>query len=143
MWDFGILHFSERRLHELSSGERARALLAKGVVQEPKLMLVDEPSAHLDIKYKVQVMRMLKGLAENGITVLMASHDLNLVTTYCDKILLLHEGKIVDYGKPAEVVTEESMKEVFDIEIKIIHDNGIPYIIPRAPEDKDRFRIDI
>ncbi|NLL95006.1 MAG: ABC transporter ATP-binding protein [Thermoplasmatales archaeon] len=130
MWDFGILHFSERRLDELSSGERARALLAKGVVQQPKLMMVDEPSAHLDIKYKIQVMQMLKSLAENGITVLMASHDINLVTAYCDKVLLLHGGRIVDYGTPAEVVTEESMKKVFDIDVRIIRESGVPYILP-------------
>lgn len=137
MYDFGIAQYADRRLHELSSGERARALLAKGVVQHPKLMMVDEPSAHLDIKYKIQVMEMLKGLARSGLTVIMASHDLNLVTRYCDKVMLLHDGKIIDYGPCDKVVTEQSIREVFDISIKIVWDNGVPYIIPRPPVDDD------
>ena len=144
MWDFGILHYSDRKLHELSSGERARALLAKGVVQKPKLMMVDEPSAHLDIKYKIQVMEMLKGLSRSGLTVMMASHDMNLVTRYSDKVMLLSEGKIVEYGTPAEVVTEESIKRVFQIDIKVIKDGEIPYIIPNPPgESEMEFRVKI
>ena len=144
MWDFGISQYSERKIHELSSGERARALLAKGVVQKPKLMMVDEPSAHLDIKYKIQVMEMLKGLSRSGLTVIMASHDLNLVTRYSDKVLLLSDGKIVSYGNPSDVITEETIKEVFNIDIKVIQDEGIPYIIPKPPEaDEKEFRIEI
>jgi len=144
MWDFGILHYSDRKIHELSSGERARALLAKGVVQRPKLMMVDEPSAHLDIKYKVQVMAMLKGLSRSGLTVIMASHDINLVTRYCDKIMLLSNGKIVKFGTPNEVITQESIREVYGINIKVIHDEGIPYVIPLATDDVEReFRVEI
>ena len=132
MWDFGISRYSDSRLHELSSGERARALLAKGVVQRPKLMMVDEPSAHLDIKYKVQVMEMLKGLSRSGLTVIMASHDINLVTKYCDKVMLLSEGRIVSFGAPGDVITRESIKEVYQIDVKVIYDKGTPYIIPGA-----------
>ena len=141
MWDFAISHFSHRKLHELSSGERARALLAKGFVQEPKLMMVDEPSAHLDIKYKVQVMQMLKGLASDGMTVFMASHDINLVSSYCDKVLLLSDGKIRGYGAPREIITELSMREVFGIDVKVIFDDGIPYILPRPPGEGTEFRV--
>ncbi len=144
MWDFGIQHYSDRKLHELSSGERTRVLLAKGIVQRPKLMMVDEPSAHLDIKYQIQVMEMLKGLSRSGITVMMASHDVNLVTRYCDKVLLLSEGTIVDYGSPKEVVTNESIKKVFHIDVKVIVDGGIPYIIPHPPGEKEmEFKIDL
>jgi len=142
MWDFGILDYSDRKIHELSSGERARALLAKGVVQRPKLMMVDEPSAHLDIKYKVQVMEMLKGLSRSGLTVIMASHDLNLVTRYCDKVMLLSEGKIIKFGTPCEVVTKDSIRDVYGVDIKVIYDEGIPYIIPNAPgENENEFRV--
>lgn len=144
MWDFGIFHYSDRKIHELSSGERARALLAKGVVQRPKLMMVDEPSAHLDIKYKVQVMEMLKGLSRSGLTVIMASHDLNLVTRYCDKVMLLSDGKIIKFGTPNDVVTKESIKDVYGIDIKVIYDEGIPYIIPNAPgDDEKEFRVEL
>jgi len=144
MWDFGIFQYSERKIHELSSGERARALLAKGVVQKPKLMMVDEPSAHLDIKYKVQVMEMLRGLSRSGLAVIMASHDINLVTRYCDKVMLLSEGKIIKFGTPNEVVTRESIKEVYGIDIKVIHDEGVPYVIPLAPDKNEKeFRVDL
>ncbi len=144
MWDFGIIQYSERKLHELSSGERARALLAKGVVQQPKLMMVDEPSAHLDVKYKVQVMEMLRGLSRSGLTVIMASHDLNLVMRYCDKVMLLSGGKIINYGCPNDVVTEESIKDVFNIDIKIIQDSGISYLIPKPPDENEKeFRVSI
>ncbi|MCL2147836.1 MAG: ABC transporter ATP-binding protein [Methanomassiliicoccaceae archaeon] len=144
MWDFGIFQYCDRKIHELSSGERARALLAKGVVQKPKLMMVDEPSAHLDIKYKVQVMEMLRGLSRSGLTVIMASHDINLVTRYCDKVMLLSDGKIIKFGIPNEVVTKESIREVYGIDIKVIHDEGVPYIIPNAPaENEEEFRVEL
>lgn len=144
MRDFNIARYANRRLGELSSGEQARALLAKGVVQRPKLMMVDEPSAHLDLKYKVQVMEMLRGLSRSGITVIMASHDLNLVMRYCDKVLMLSGGRIVAYGRPSDVVTEQSIKDVFNIDMKIINDSGIAYVIPRPPsEDEDGFRVDL
>ncbi len=144
MFDFGISQYSKKRLHELSSGERARALLAKGVVQKPKLMMVDEPSAHLDIKYRIQVMEMLRGLSRSGITVLMACHDINLVTRYCDKALLLSEGHIVDYGDPNIVITAESLRDVFGIDVRVIHEDGFSYIIPRPPSEGDvEFSIDL
>lgn len=128
--DFNIDHYAERRLSEVSSGERARVLLAKGIVQTPKVMLVDEPSAHLDIKYKIQIMEMLKGLSKRGLSVVIASHDINLLTRFCDRIMLLSNGRIIDYGVPIDVVTEESIKKVFDIEVKTVVNDGVVYVLP-------------
>lgn len=136
MWDFGVTMYGDRKLFELSSGERARVLLAKGVVQNPKVMLVDEPSAHLDMKYKAQVMELLKGLSRKGITIIMASHDVNFVTRYCDKIYLLGKGHILDYGTPEEVINEKSMKEIFETDVVCIKIGGIIYVLPRPPEEK-------
>lgn len=130
MWDLGITRYADRRLHELSSGERARVLLAKGVVQTPKVILVDEPSAHLDIKYKVQVMEILKELSRKGLSILIASHDINLLTRFCDRIVLLSKGRIIDSGLPKDVVTKESIKEVFDIEVEIVTLNDTVYVLP-------------
>ena len=131
MWDLGVASYANRRLQELSSGERARVLLAKGIVQTPKLLLVDEPSAHLDIKYKIQIMEILKGLSRSrGLTVLIASHDINLLTRFCDRILLLSEGHIVDYGTAKQVVTEESIQRVFDIRVKVVEEEGTVYVLP-------------
>ena len=128
--DFNIAHYAGRRLSEVSSGERARVLLAKGVVQTPKVMLVDEPSAHLDIKYKIQVMEILKNLSRKGLCIVIASHDINLLTRFCDRIMLLSNGKIIDYGPPEEVVTEDSIKKVFDIEVKTVVSDGVVYVLP-------------
>lgn len=122
--------YADRRLSELSSGERARVLLAKGMAQTPEVMLVDEPSAHLDIKYKVQIMEILSALSRTGIGIVIASHDINLITRFCDRILLLSKGRIVGYGRPEDVVTEESIKEVFDIDVEIVHSHGVPYMLP-------------
>jgi ABC-type cobalamin/Fe3+-siderophores transport systems, ATPase components len=130
LYDFGIEKYAERRLGEVSSGERARVLLAKGVVQTPKVMFVDEPSAHLDIKYKIQVMEMLRGLSRRGLSVIVASHDINLLTRFCDRIMLLSNGRIVDYGLPIDVITEESIKTVFDIEVKTVINDGVVYVLP-------------
>lgn len=137
LWDFGISNYSNRRLHELSSGERARVVLAKGVVQTPKVMLVDEPSAHLDIKYKVQVMELLKMLSEKGMAILMANHDINLLTRFCDRILLLHEGRIIADGDPKAVITAENIRKVFGIEVDMVEFNGIPYVLPTGSTSWD------
>ena len=130
MWDLGVANYANRRLQELSSGERARVLLAKGIVQTPKVLLVDEPSAHLDIKYKVQIMEILRELSRRGLTILIASHDINLLTRFCDRILLLSKGRILDYGAPKDVVTESSIEEVFDIKVKIVEEGGTIYVLP-------------
>jgi iron complex transport system ATP-binding protein len=105
-------------------------VLAKGVVQTPKLMLVDEPSAHLDIKYKVQVMELLKMLADKGMAILMANHDINLLTRFCDRILLLHKGHIIADGPPKDVITAENIRTVFGIEVEMVESNGVPYVLP-------------
>lgn len=130
MRDLGVAQYADRRLQELSSGERARVLLAKGIVQTPKVILVDEPSAHLDIKYKVQIMEILQNLSRKGLTVLIASHDINLLTRFCDRILLISEGSIVSYGTAKEVVTEESVEKVFGIKVKIVEVEGTIYVLP-------------
>ncbi|MBR7006802.1 MAG: ABC transporter ATP-binding protein [Candidatus Methanomethylophilaceae archaeon] len=137
---FGLLKYQDRRLSQLSSGERARALVAKGVVQEPKVMMVDEPSAHLDIKYKVQVMELLKEQAKNGITVIMASHDLNLVTRYCDEAMMIKDGVIYSYGDPNEIINEQSIKDVFGIDVTVVNVGGINYVVPRPPSESDSIR---
>lgn len=137
MWDLGVAAYANRRLQELSSGERARVLLAKGIVQTPKLLLVDEPSAHLDIKYKVQIMEILRDLSRKGLTVLIASHDINLLTRFCDRILLLSKGRIVDYGLPGDVVSESSIEEVFGIKVKVVEEGGTIYVLPTGSAGYD------
>jgi iron complex transport system ATP-binding protein len=133
--EFNVSDFSGRRLNELSTGEKARVLLAKGVVQRPKIMLVDEPSAHLDLKYKLQVMESLRGLSRKGITVITASHDINLLTKYCDKVILLSKGEIVDYGVPSDVVNEKVIQEVYGVDVSLVIKDDVIYVLPLKPSE--------
>ncbi len=136
--EFNVTRFEKRKLRELSSGEQARVLLAKGVVQMPKIMLVDEPSAHLDLKYKLQVMESMQRLSRKDVTVITASHDINLLTMYCDKVILISEGRIVNYGPPSEVVTEEAIKNVYGVEVTIVKQGDCIHVLPLRPIIEDK-----
>jgi iron complex transport system ATP-binding protein len=130
--DFQVEHLKERKMSEISSGERQRALLAKAVVQTPKIMLVDEPSAHLDLKYKLESMEHLRSLLANGISIIVASHDINLLAKYCDKVIILSKGEIVAFGDPKEVITEELIRDVYGVEAEVMRNNGSIFIIPKT-----------
>ena len=109
-------------------------LLAKGV-DRPKIMLVDEPSAHLDLKYKLQVMESLRDLSRKGITVITASHDINLLTKYCDKVILLSKGEIVDYGSPNDVVSEKAIQSVYGVEVSLVTKDDTIFVLPLKPSE--------
>lgn len=115
-----IGHLKERRLSELSSGERQRVHLARALCQEPEVLLLDEPTAFLDIQHQVGIMDLLFRLnREKGLTILIASHDLNLITQYCQKIVLIRQGKIVDLGQPSEVIREDTIGKVFQTRVMV------------------------
>ncbi len=135
---YHVTHLKDRKLGELSSGEKARVLLAKGAVQQPKILLADEPSAHLDLKFKLQVMQALKDLSRQGVTVITASHDINLIAKYADLVIIISEGGIVSYGPPAEVINEDIIRAVYGVEVSIIRDNGELYVIPLRPADPEK-----
>ncbi len=102
----GIDHLSDRRLDELSGGERQRVLIARAVCQEPRLILLDEPTASLDPAHQVKIMDLMEDLRrESGVTVIMVSHDLNLAAMYGRRLLLLTDGRVGATGSPAEVLT--------------------------------------
>jgi len=135
---YHVTHLKDRKLAELSSGEKARVLLAKGAVQQPKILLADEPSAHLDLKFKLQVMQALKDLSQQGVTVITASHDINLIAKYADLVIVISDGGIVSYGPPAEVINEEIIRAVYGVEATVIRDNGELYVIPLRPADPEK-----
>ncbi|MEM3593670.1 MAG: ABC transporter ATP-binding protein [Candidatus Jordarchaeaceae archaeon] len=121
---FNVLHFGNRKLGELSSGEKQRVLIAKAIAQEARVLLIDEPVAHLDLGYQMEIMEMLKGLTEDGVTILAAMHDLNLAVKYCDKLIVLNKGKIIACGKPEEIVTQKLIEDIY----------GVKTIIQNIPE---------
>ncbi len=110
----GVLELRERFLSELSGGERQLATIARALAQEPQLLLLDEPTAHLDIGHQVKVLDLVRKLNhENSLTIVIVLHDLNLASLYCDTLILLKEGKIHSIGTPEEILTYPVIEEVY------------------------------
>ncbi|MCL2317670.1 MAG: ABC transporter ATP-binding protein [Methanomassiliicoccaceae archaeon] len=132
----GIEDLAMRPFNELSAGQTQKVMLARGIAQEPKILLLDEPTSNLDIKHQLEVTRILRELSrKNNILVIMISHDINIASKYSDMMILMHEGKIFSVGKPHEVITEENLKDVYGVNAKVIIDEGRPHAILRDPED--------
>ncbi|ADL07912.1 ABC transporter ATP-binding protein [Thermosediminibacter oceani] len=136
----GIWNLKDRYINELSGGEKQRALIARALAQQPKVLVLDEPISHLDINYKWEILELLKNLCKNmKIIVLAVLHDINLASLFCDKLLLLKDGKIFKSGSPEEVITEQNIREVFDVDVKINiqPQSGRPMITFISPVHKD------
>src|SRR5204863_5329499 len=117
----GCLEFAGRRLGELSGGERQRVVLAKALAQEPALLLLDEPTAHLDPGHQHEALATLARLnREVGLTVLAVLHDLNLAALFCPRLLLLHEGRLIADGPPEAVMTPALVRTAYGIETQVI-----------------------
>ena len=108
----GLESHSTQLFDSLSGGEKQRAFIARAIVQQPQLLIMDEPTSHLDVKYQIQLMELAKSL---GITVFASFHDLNLAAAMCDELVVIKNGKVVDAGKPNKVVTEQMLDEVFGV----------------------------
>ncbi len=124
------LEFADRTIHSLSSGERQRVWIALALAQEPKILLVDEPTAHLDLNYQIEIMELLRSLAQRDLTVLVSLHDLNLALHYTDRIALLSEGRVLALGEPERVLTEGLIEQVFRTRVRIVDGTGERYIVP-------------
>ena len=132
MRTFGIDHLRRKQVALCSSGERQRALIAKEYVQQPKLMLVDEPTSHLDMKYKLQVMEYLQKMARTDMTVIVAEHDISLMARYCDICVIMKKGEIVAVGDPKVIITEDLIRDVYDVEARVGLDvDGEIYVLPK------------
>ncbi|KPH94283.1 ABC transporter [Pseudoalteromonas porphyrae] len=108
----GLSHHCKQSFDSLSGGEKQRALIARSIVQGPKLLIMDEPTSHLDIKYQIQLMELAKSL---NVTVLASFHDLNLAASMCDELLVIKQGKLVATGTPEQVITEKMLSDVFGV----------------------------
>ncbi|WP_106766662.1 ABC transporter ATP-binding protein [Paenibacillus faecalis] len=127
--------FESRRLDQLSGGQRQRAALGKVMAQEPELLLLDEPTTYLDIHYQLQFMNLVaKWRQDTGITVVSVLHDLNLAAQFCDRLLVLQDGKIAGEGAPADILTEDFIREVFRVNPSVVShpENGAPQVLLTA-----------
>jgi iron complex transport system ATP-binding protein len=111
----GAAHLSERRVTGLSGGERQMVILARALAQQPTVLLLDEPSASLDLKHRAELMRTLARMREaRGLSVVMVTHDLQLTGSLFDRILALREGQIAAEGLPKEILRSELLSEIYD-----------------------------
>ena len=136
----GISELKERRFDELSGGERQKVILAMALAQQPRLLLLDEPIVHLDIAHQVEILELVKGFnVEQGLTVIGAMHDLNLAALYFDRLILLKEGRIWADGVPAQVLTEDIIRNVFSASVRVEPHpvTGVPHIVvmPKCRQD--------
>ncbi len=113
----GLREQENQYFKTLSGGEKQRVLLARALVQEAELLILDEVTNHLDIGYQYKVLEILKGL---NMTIISAIHDLNLAMKFCDQVVIIDKGRIIVTGNPKDIITRENLKEIFKIDAQII-----------------------
>lgn len=120
MKETDVVHLAHRSIENVSGGERQRAIIARALTQQPQILLLDEPTAFLDLNHQLEICKILRHLNEKrGLTVVLVSHDLNLASQYCDRLMLLNEGEIFRLGSPEEVIRPDVLAAVYRCEVLV------------------------
>ena len=124
---------AERLYTQLSGGELRMVLIARALAQQPRILLLDEPTSHLDFKNKIMVMHTIKNLVEKGISAVVSEHDPNIAMAFSNKAILMKEGSIIAYGKTNEVINEETIKILYDMHVEVISSTNprLKFIVPK------------
>jgi iron complex transport system ATP-binding protein len=133
----GVQHLADRSMNELSGGERRRVVLAQALAQDAPVLLLDEPTTHLDIRHVVEVHRLVRELADDRNTAVLAVlHDLTLAAAVCDRLVVMADGRVVAVGAPRDVITRELLRSVYDVtaDVDISPATGRPIVIVVSPE---------
>ena len=125
MTDTGSAEFVTRLITEVSAGERQRVLLARALTQQPRLLLLDEPTAGLDVQHQLQVFTLIRDLVGQGLTAIAVVHDLNLAARFCDRLVLLDRGRVHARGRVRDVLTPENLASVFRVEATVERDPAL------------------
>jgi iron complex transport system ATP-binding protein len=130
--ELGIVHLADRRYNELSGGEKQIVLIARALFQKPMILLLDEPTSHLDFKRQYTIMELIKKItAEKNLTTLVTLHDPNIAGRYCSKLVMLREGRIVYHGSRSEIFNTKSLEATYGMKVKIENTKkGIEYVLP-------------
>ena len=117
-----IEEFADRTLDTLSGGERQRVFVARALAQQPSILLMDEPTANLDVLHQLKVLDLVRQLVDDGLTAVAAIHDLNMVARYCDRLVLLSGGRVIAEGPPDEVLTPKTIETAFGVKSSVYQD---------------------
>ena len=137
-------HLAQRQLARLSGGERQRARIARALAQEAPVLLLDEPTGGLDLRFRMELFHLLHELRADGLAVLVITHDLNLAARFADRLLLLDQGRARARGTPDEVLSGDTLEEVYEWPLRLVphpgpgSDTGAPQTVPLRRDDLDR-----
>ncbi len=128
----GIYHLKERGYMQISGGERQLVLLARALVQEAKILVLDEPTSNLDFGNQIKVMLQIKNLAKEGYTIIQSTHNPDQTFLFSDKIMAMKGGRIIKYGKPDDIISNDLIQSLYDVDVEIqsLYDDKIRVCIP-------------
>lgn len=127
---FGIQDLAMTSFNKLSAGQHQKVSICRGIVQEPEMLMLDEPTANLDVQHQVYVTELLRAMAiQEDMIVLMISHDINITAKYAHQVIVMEDGTVTEVGPPEDIITEELIRRVYNVNCRIVTDQGRPHVI--------------